>query len=51
MLAQVTPAVVNISVIHALADGRQPAVRDPLFRRFSTFPIALRGESRARARA
>ena len=48
MLAQVTPAVVNISVITRAPMEDNPLFRDPLFRRFFNIPdSASRGEQSA----
>jgi serine protease DegQ len=40
LLERVTPAVVNISVVGAAAEGRNPLLEDPFFRRFFEGPDA-----------
>lgn len=40
MLAQVTPAVVNISVVQQSPEDQNPLLRDPFFRRFFGLPDA-----------
>ena len=47
MLAQVTPAVVNISVLTRDPAETNPLLRDPFFRRFFNLPDEPRGEQSA----
>ena len=47
MLAQVTPAVVNISVLARDPAESNPLLRDPFFRRFFNIPDQPRGEQSA----
>ena len=47
MLAQVTPAVVNISVMARDPAESNPLLRDPFFRRFFNVPEQPRGEHSA----
>ena len=47
MLAQVTPAVVNISVIQRSPEAQNPLLRDPFFRRFFGLPDQARPQMSA----
>ncbi|MDX1374580.1 MAG: DegQ family serine endoprotease [Burkholderiales bacterium] len=47
MLAQVTPAVVNIAVIQRRPEMQNPLLRDPFFRRFFGLPDAQRPQMSA----
>jgi len=47
LLQQVTPAVVNISVLSASAQAENPMMRDPFFRRFFGSPESARPQTSA----
>ncbi|HSH06636.1 MAG TPA: DegQ family serine endoprotease [Burkholderiales bacterium] len=47
MLAQVTPAVVNIAVIQRRPEAQNPLLRDPFFRRFFGLPDQARPQMSA----
>jgi serine protease Do/serine protease DegQ len=47
MLAQVTPAVVNIAVIQRQPEAQNPLLRDPFFRRFFGLPDEARPQMSA----
>lgn len=46
MIAQITPAVVNIAVVSRVPVQENPLLRDPFFRRFFNVPDAPRQETR-----